>query len=107
MQSIPLVREYIEQIIRERHIDPDTSEGQELSILLYHELERFTKESVVNALPESKLDEFTSLVAGHASAETLHQFAQNNISHLDQIFFQALQQFRDFYLRKEVTHASS
>lgn len=101
------VREYIEQIIIQQDIDPDTPEGQELALLLYHELDRFTKEYIVNALPTDKLEEFARLTKNQASSQTLQFFAQNHISDLEGVFTKAFIKFSNFYLRKEVAHAKS
>lgn len=95
----PEIHEYLKQLLVDAG---QTDLGEDLEEVMIQDLatrleDRLTL-AAVEKLPQEKQEELTTLAAEKENAQLVMEFLQKNIPDYDEVFAQALAEFREVYL---------
>ncbi len=100
-QIPPEIQQYITSLLQEA--GKSNLSQEELTSAtndMYHRIETFLIDKLVENLPETKLEEFTNLSEQATDATVLQQYLQQNIPNVQDVFAKAFEDFRTTYIQQ-------
>jgi|GEM_PF-1259935 len=97
-QIPPYLRDFLSSLITEAGIVVDEVTHNQIIKELFVQLDNYILSVIIEKLPGDKLEEFTKMAEEGKNREELEEYLSKNIQDSQQVFSQALMDFKNLYL---------
>lgn len=95
----PEIRAFLERLLTDAGISTVDTAGRERLVQgLFQKLDGYIIDTVVDHLPDEKIDEFTAFIQHHPSRDELTAYLQRVLPNAQDVFVVAFAGFREAYL---------
>jgi hypothetical protein len=92
------IRSFLENLLQDAGMTLDESMKEEMVKELYARLDNFVTATIVDNMPEDKIEEFIALNEQKKSLEEIQGFITTNLPNAQEVFAKAFTDFRNMYL---------
>jgi len=102
IEDIPSeLKDFLEELLRDANVTQlDQKTHDDMIVELYTRLDDYILGTIMEKLPEDKMEEFTKMAEDNKNREELQSYLQTQIPEANEIFAKAMIDFRDLYLGK-------
>lgn len=93
------IRGFLDELLRDANMTSlDQKTHDDMLIELYTRLDDYMIGTIMEKLPQDKMEEFTKMAEGGKTRDELQKYLQDNIPNATEIFANAMVDFRNLYL---------